>query len=152
MNNKKNAGIITRFFATTWLLTLIMLVVSLLWEIGLGQIAQIGLIVFLLLSAIVFYAGGFFYLEFEVSKSKLIIKHYNLFPFWREFKVYQIPIDRYSKYQVKSYFGGLFSWIYIYEQTNRGLAKYPAIGTSALSATLLKSFTDYLESIKKNPE
>lgn len=151
MNNKKNAAIITRFFATTWLLTLILLVVSLLWEIGLGQIAQIGLIVFLLLSAIVFYAGGFYYIEVETDKSSFKIKHYNLFPFWQEYKIYQIATDRYSKHHVKKSFAGLFSWLYLFEQTSRGLAKYPAIGISALSASQLKTLTDYLETIKKNP-
>lgn len=149
MNNKKTASKTTRFFAITWLLTLILLVVSLLIEIGLGQFSQIGLILFLITTTVVFYSGGFYYIELETDKSAFKIKHYNLFPFWQEFKVYHIPLERYSKFEVKKVFGGIFIWLYLYEQTSRGLAKYPAIGVSALSSPQLKIVTDYLESIKK---
>jgi hypothetical protein len=149
MNNKKNAGKTARFFGLIWLLTLILLVVSLFYEIGLGQIAQIGLILFLLFTAVLFHSGGFFFIELETDKSAFRIKHYNIFPFWQEFKVYQIPLERYKKYEIKKFAGGLFSWLYLFEQTNRGLAKYPAIGVSALSSSELKTLVDYLESIKK---
>lgn len=149
MNNKKNATKTTRFFGSVWLATLITLVISLLYNIGLGQFAQIGLVIFLLLTAVVFHSGGFFYIELENDKSAFRIKHYNIFPFWQEFKVYQIPLERYKKYEIKKIAGGLFSWLYLFEQTNRGLAKYPAIGVSALSTKQLKIVTDYLDGIKK---
>lgn len=148
MNNKKNAVIITRFFEITWIISLIILVVSLLWNIGLGSISQIALIIFLLLVAATFHSGGFYYTEFELEKTEFRLKHYNLFPFGQQYKVFKIQHNRFSKYEIKRYAGGIFSWLYIYEQTGRGLAKYPAIGISALSSAQIKSLVEYLNNIK----
>ena len=151
MDNKKNARRTTRFFGIIWILTLALLVTSLFWDIGIGQILQIAMILVLILTAVIYYAGGFFYVEIEPEPQSFRVKHYNLFPFWQEFKVYQIPFDRYYKYEIKKAAGGLFSWLLLFEKTSRGMAKYPGIGLSALSTEQLKNITDYLESIRKNP-
>lgn len=151
MNNKQNAGRTTRFFGIIWIVTLALLVVSLVWDLGIGQIPQVAMVLVLILSAVIFYTGGFFYVEIEPEPGSFRVKHYNLFPFWQEFKVYQIPLERYHKYEIKKAAGGLFSWLLLFEQTSRGLARYPGIGLSALSAAQLKTITDYLESIRKNP-
>lgn len=148
MNNKKNAVRITRIFEIIWIVSLIILVVSLLWNIGLGIASQITLIMVLLIVAAAFHSGGFYYAEFDLGKTEFSLKHYNLFPFGQQYKVYKIQHNRYSKYEIKRYAGGIFSWLYIYEQTGRGLAKYPAIGISALSSDQIKSLVEYLNNIK----
>lgn len=148
MNNRKNAGKVNLFFSILLLLVLIILGTSFLWDIGLERTLQISLVVLFLIIAFTYYSGGFYYFELESDNSGFRIKHYKLFPFGKQYKVYQIPLERYSHYTIKKLAGGLFSWLYLYERTNRGLAKYPSIGISALSPSQLKVLIDYLESIK----
>ena len=135
MNNKKTSSAQIRNFALAWLAALALFVISFLTKAPVHPAIQIALGLLILLIAIIFATGGFHYLEIEPKDDLISIKYFNLFPIGREFKSLQIPYKRFSHIKTKNTFGGLFRYFYLYEQTSRGLARYPKIGLTSLSKT-----------------
>jgi hypothetical protein len=149
MNNKKTAGKYIKVFAISWLLSMALFVLSVVLKSEVPVAAQIALGAMVLLIAVYFAIGGFHYIEIESEKDLFRIKYFNLFPMGREYKSIQIPRSRYRKHEVKPSFNGLFHHLFIYEQTASGLARYPSIGFSALSADERKLILSFLKKMKK---
>ncbi|GAO28097.1 hypothetical protein [Geofilum rubicundum] len=149
MNNKKTAGKYIKTFAISWLTALALFVLSVVVKNDLPVAAQIALGVLVVLIAVFFASGGYHYIEIESEKDLFRIKYFNLFPMGREYKSIQIPWSRYRKHEIKPSFNGLFHHLYIYEQTRGGLARYPAIGFSALNAAEREKILTFLKKMEK---
>jgi hypothetical protein len=150
MNNKATSRKALTVFGLSWLIVLAVLTSSFFFEFEYDIIFQISVGLLLVLITIIFSCGGYYYLEIKVeNNSTLIIKHYNLFPLWRKFKVFQIPVKRFEKYKIRKYFLGIFSFIYLYEESRKGVARYPGIGASAIPNSQQKRLIALLNNLIK---
>ena len=104
MNNKKTASTFIRIFGISWLASLAILVYTFLSRTAVSQNFQILMLVVVVLLPVLYT--------------------FNLFPIGRKYKALQIPLERYSHYEIKGSMGVLFSFLYVYEDTVRGLARY----------------------------
>jgi len=132
MDNKSSIRRITRFYGISFLITIFAIVISLFikYEHS-GIVVIVGFILFCLLF-VAYYLGGYYYVEIEVENNSILkIKHYHLFVVGRKFKMYQIQLKRLYKIEVKDYLFGLFTFVYVYEQSKKGISSYPKIGFSA---------------------
>ena len=112
--------------------------------------AIIGLSGFLLFILIILasWFGGYYYVELEVENNSVFkLKHYKLFDFDRKFKMYQIPLKRLHKIEVKNYFFGVFTFIYVYEKAKRGVSRYPKVGLSAFPWAEKKKAITYIQKL-----
>ncbi len=149
MNNKKTAGKYIKIFAISWLAALALFVLSVVLKSDIPVAGQVALGALVVLIAVFFANGGFHYIEIESEKDLFRIKYFNLFPMGREYKSIQIPWSRYRKHEIKPSFNGLFHHLYVYEQTGGGLARYPSIGFSALSADERKKILTFFKKMEK---
>ncbi|PWD99954.1 hypothetical protein [Marinilabilia rubra] len=101
------------------------------------------------LAALFFYLGGYHYIQLEVKDNKdLMVKYYNLFPVGRKFRAFQIPIKNLHHHEVKYGAGGFTSWLIIFQRMQGGLAKYPAVGLSAMSNKGRQEMIKYLSKLE----
>lgn len=149
MNNKKTASTFIRIFGISWLASLAILVYTFLSRTAVSQNFQILMLVVVVLLPVIFAKGGFYYIEIANSKGNLLIRYFNLFPIGRKYKALQIPLERYSHYEIKGSMGVLFSFLYVYEDTARGLARYQPIGLTALRSEEKENLRNILDQIKK---
>ena len=132
MDNKKSSQKVSIVLASSWLTALTIFVVPFFIDFKNDGLLQVIAGVLIVLIFVMFLIGGFFYVDIDVeNNSTLSIKHYNLFPLWRKFKMIKIPLKRLYRIEVKSYFLEIFTFVYIYEEAKKGIARYPGIGFSA---------------------
>ncbi len=149
MNNKKTSGTVIQSFAAAWLITLTLFALSFALNINVPAIVQYLLGALIIVIAIVFARGGFHYIEIDTEDDLFRIKHFNLFPMGREYKRIQIEWARYHSFEVRELMGGLFKFLYVYEQTARGVARYPAVGLSALKKNEQESILNFFKKMEK---
>jgi len=145
MDNKKYSRRVATFFSVTWLVILIIIVFSLFFDFGFGYMIPIVMVILLALISLLYAIGGFCYIEVEVENSSLCVKYYNLIPFGRKYNMYRIPVKNLIDIKEKKYI--LSSFLYIYEKSKKGAAKYPAVGISAMSNSQRKQLIAYLKSL-----
>src|SRR5690554_1057949 len=130
MNNKKTAARHIRVFAITWLAAMALLVASLVWRDNTPLATQLILAAAVVGIALIFGWGGFYYLEISSDKEAFTIKYFNLFPMGREYKAMRLPLSR-------------------YEETGHGVARYPALGLTALSAAEREEIIRFFKKMEK---
>ncbi|TCO08033.1 hypothetical protein [Natronoflexus pectinivorans] len=149
MNNKKTSSRYIQLFAGSWLIALTLFVLSFVLKVEVNPLFQYLLGFAIVTIALVFGQGGFYYIEVESEKEVFRIRFFNLLPVGREYKAMEIPLSRFHKYEVKSKFGGLFHYLYLFEETGRGLAKYPPIGFTALRKDERAIIVEFLDKISR---
>ncbi len=149
MNNKKGTSKLASFFGISCMIVLGLIVYSLFPQTEMDPIIKIALWLLLAILLVVFGYGGYYYIEIASTKGNLQIRYFNLFPVGRKYKALQMPLERYSHYEIKKPLGVLFSFLYIYENTARGLARYQPIGLSALKREEKENLKNILDQIKK---
>lgn len=75
------------------------------------------------------------YIIYQESEEKIILRYYPLHPFHHEFKSIEIPKKTFSHFDLNRKLFGLRPEVVLYQQTERGLAKYPFVSISSLSKT-----------------
>lgn len=75
----------------------------------------------------------FNFIIYKETDDKVILRHYPLHPFHQNFKSIEIPKSMLSHFEIKSKIFGLRPEITLYQQTEKGLAKYPSVSLSSLS-------------------
>lgn len=73
------------------------------------------------------------YIIYQESEEKIILRYYPLHPFHHKFKSIEIPKKSLSHFDLNQKLFGLRPEVTLYQQTDRGLAKYPKVSISALS-------------------
>ncbi|MDG5799215.1 hypothetical protein QA597_02435 [Marinilabiliaceae bacterium ANBcel2] len=152
MNNKVSASKKIRTFAIAWLSSLALFVISLIVNLDIQSITYYMLALLIIFIAVAFAKGGFYYIETESNKESFKIKHFNLFPLTRQYSAIEIRWSRFYNYEVVTKYRGKAHFLILYEQTGRGLAKYPAIGLTALNKSELMSLTEMLEKRTKSKQ
>ncbi|MDR2927482.1 MAG: hypothetical protein LBV41_04685 [Cytophagaceae bacterium] len=146
MNNKKTSRKASFIFAVVWLVLLIALTSTFFFEFECEHWVQIVASGLLILVTLLFYTGGFYYVNAEITNGIMYIKHYNLFPVWRRFRMFQVPANRFDKAVAKKYFGGIICFVHIYENLRGRIARYPAIGFSAMPRLQRDAFIQFINS------
>ena len=149
MNNKPTAARHIRVFAISWLAAMALLVASLVWRDNTPLITQLILAAAVVGIALIFGLGCFYYLEISSDKEAFTIKYFNLFPMGREYKAMRLPFSRYRKHEVSTKWGGLFHYLSLYEETGHGVARYPALGLTALSAAEREEIIRFFKKMEK---
>lgn len=90
------------------------------------------------------------YIIYQESEEKLILRYYPLHPFHHKFKSIEIPKQTLSHFDLNQKMFGLRSEVTLYQQTERGLAKYPSVSISALSKSNRKKLIDSLQKNVRN--
>lgn len=73
------------------------------------------------------------YIIYQESEEKIILRYYPLHPFHHKFKSIEIPKNSLSHFDLNQKLFGLRPEVTLYQQTDRGLAKYPSVSISSLS-------------------
>ncbi|MGQ1946274.1 hypothetical protein ACT3CD_04135 [Geofilum sp. OHC36d9] len=146
MDNKSTSDKIIRKFAFSWVLLLALFVTSLLFKPELPLVVKIVMGVLTFGLAIIFGIGGYYYIELKIeNNSSLLVRYYNLSPIGRQFKAFKIQLARLQRYEIKK--KGPFTFICFFEQTNRGIARYPLIGFMALTKEEREMYQDFLNKL-----
>jgi len=149
MNNKKTSGTVIQIFSFSWLLSLALLTLSLVFDIGIHPVFQYLLGALIVAIAIVFAMGGFHYVEIETDSDLLRVKYFNLFPIGRDYKRLQVQWSRYHGHELRRSFLGMVTFLHLYEQTARGVARYPAFGLSAMKKSEREAIVQFFEKLKR---
>lgn len=148
MDNKDSAHKIIRVFAFSWILLLGLFVTSLLVKADVSLTLQIALGILTFGLAIGFGLGGYYYLEFKIENNHyLLVRYFNLSPIGREYKSFKIELSRFHSFQVKKV--GPFSYLYLFEESGKGVAKYPKLGLSAMSISRRNAFLKFIHKLNK---
>jgi hypothetical protein len=127
---------------------LALFVTSLLFKPELPLVVKIVMGVLTFGLAIFFALGGYCYVELEIeNNSSLLVRYYNLSPIGRQFKAFKIQLPRFQRYEIKK--KGPFIYLGFFEQTSRGVARYPLIGLMALSKDERKKYQEFLNKLIK---
>lgn len=133
INNQNRAASIKLFY---YLLTFIYLATTiLLLYLRVEAIYfTLGIISALFMLVIIFSLYmNFNFIIFQETQHKLVLRYYPLHPFHDKFKSIEIPKSQLSHFEIKNTFFGLKPEIILYQQTDKGLAKYPPVCISSLS-------------------
>lgn len=87
------------------------------------------------------------YIIYQESEKKIILRYYPLHPFHQKFKSIEIAKNSLSHFDIENNLFGLRTEIILYQQTERGLAKYPKVSISGLSKS---DRTKMIDSLKRN--
>ncbi|MCL2072510.1 MAG: hypothetical protein FWH18_01180 [Marinilabiliaceae bacterium] len=146
MNNKTTAQRVSFILGLSLLIILGCLAGSFFVDIEKVEYFQIISGILLLFIIVIYLFGGYYYIEIVVERGHFLsFRHYRLFPFGRKFKVFQIEQKKFEKFEVSSYFFGIFSFLFLYEKSKKGIARYPGIGLSAIPKAQHKYIIAYID-------
>lgn len=103
--------------------------------------AFVGLLLFFLVMSVI----KFNYIIFYAGPDKITIRFKALSPFNTPSNSVQIKVGDFKSYEIKSSIFGIKNMLFLYQQTPSGLAKYPAIGLSALNGDEIDKITKAFE-------
>ena len=104
--------------------------------------------IFLLLMTILIKVLNYNFVSVQLENGKLMIRHYALYAFDRDFESINFPVGSLRHVEVKKYFFG-FKWdLYLTVKLKQGLASYPPVCLSALPLAerekLVKTISDLI--------
>ena len=148
MNNRNTAGKIQLAFTFLLIVFLALYICSLTVSqlmITWVQWSSAGITALILY---LFMYGGYFYIEVSKNNDHFEIRFYNVFPFSRQFKMFQIPIATFIKYEISGakYFRRR---LFLYQMSASQMAKYPPVFVSAFSLKDEEALKNFFASLKK---
>jgi hypothetical protein len=73
------------------------------------------------------------YIIYQESEEKILLRYYPLHPFHQQFKSIEMSKVSFSHFDLDRKLFGLRPEVILYQQTDRGLAKYPSVSITSLS-------------------
>lgn len=133
IKNQSRAGNIKFGYYLTTFLYLAAVVLGLYFEIPNLKLT-LGLLTLVFLLGLIFsFQLRFNHLIFMDTGDKLILRYYPLHPFHEKFKSIEIPKSEFSHFEIKKGLFNLRTEVILFQQTVRGVAKYPPVSISALT-------------------
>jgi len=90
------------------------------------------------------------YIYYNDNDNKIIIKYYALRPLSKKHNVIEIPKNKLKKFQLKKSLMNLRDYLVLYQQMNKGTAKYPPLNISMLKNDQKKQLKKSLTQIINN--
>ena len=154
LDNAKRAGIIKLIYMLVPLLVVFSAALVYLYFDAKDLRYMVYAFVVLLLFFLIMAVLKFNYIIFYAGPDKITIRFKALSPFNTPSNSVQIKVGEFKSYEIKSSIFGIKKLLFLYQQTPSGLAKYPAIGLSALNGDEIDKITKAFELIltmnKKN--
>lgn len=151
INNQSRAGWIKLFYYV--LVFLYLAITILLLYLRVEDIYTVlgGMSAFVIITIIFTLSLDLNFVIYQESEKKIILRYYPLHPFHHKFKSIEIAKNSLSHFDIENKLLGLRTEIVLYQQTERGLAKYPKVSISALSKSDKLKMIDSLRrnSLKK---
>lgn len=104
---------------------------------------------FFLVTGLVFYFGGFCYVDVDLSPQKIDVKFYKLFPLGRQYKRILLPMEKLKKMKVVGGLGVVGRRLLIEGSLKGRKALFPSVGLAACNRKQIKEITSFVESINK---
>lgn len=152
-DNKEKAKRLSTVLRILVLLAIVPIGINYLWLETSDKMIEMLIWLFLILVIVLYYLGGFCYVEVEGNERLLDVKYYNLFPFWREYKRIVLPHERIKYVKVRRGIGVLGSGLIICGRVKGRIAMFPTVGLSACNKKdieLLKSYANQISTNKKS--
>ncbi|MCT4587961.1 MAG: hypothetical protein N4A71_09080 [Carboxylicivirga sp.] len=149
-NNKEKAKRLSTVLRIIVMLAIVPIGVNYLWIETTDKMMEMLIWLFLIVIVVLYYIGGFCYVEVEASERLLDVKYYNLFPFWREYKRVVLPAERIKYVKVRKGLGVFGSGLIICGRVKGRIAMFPTIGLSALSKKDIELLQSYAKEISTN--
>ncbi len=91
------------------------------------------------------------YVMFSDEGDFFIFRYFNVHPFLRQKKAFQIPKDKLERYEIITSYWGMCREIVIYQKHNKEIITYPPLGIGLFSQKQLRMIEESLnKSIKKS--
>lgn len=148
-DNKDKAKKVSTFLRIIVMLAIVPIAVNYLWIETNNKMIEMALWLFLIVIIVLYYIGGFCYVEVEANELKLDVKYYNLFPFWREYKRIVIPVERIKYVKVRKGIGILGVGLLICGRIKGRLAVFPRVGLSAVDKINVEELRKYAAVVTK---
>ncbi|NOU61669.1 hypothetical protein [Marinifilum caeruleilacunae] len=133
INNQNRASWIKLFYYLVTFSYLASIVLLLYLNIN-KPFITIGIISVVFFTVIIFSLHlNFNYIIYKEGDDKVILRYYPLHPFHDNFKSIEIPKNALAKFEIEKKTFGLKPNLTLFQITDRGVAKYPAVCLSALS-------------------
>lgn len=116
---------------------------------GHNKMLEMGIWLVLIVVVVLYYIGGYCYVDVEITKAKVDIKFYNLFPFWREYRRIVLPIEKLKYIKVRSGLGFIGASLLVCGRIKGRLAMFPTVGLSACSQQQINELKKYANEISK---
>ncbi len=147
INNQGRAAGIKLFYYV--LVFLYLAVTILLLYLKINPIYPIlgGITTFVVITIIIALSLDFNYIIYKESEQKIILRYYPLHPFHHNFKSIELAKSTLSHFDEETTLFGLRTRVILYQNTERGLAKYPKVSISALSKS---DRVKLIDSLKRN--
>ena len=84
------------------------------------------------------------YIYFNDDGDSIILRYYPIRPIARKKSAIQIPKGSFVKFEIRRSVFGLKKTLYLYQRIKNKIARYPAIGLSALNKKELESIENQL--------
>jgi hypothetical protein len=94
---------------------------------------------------IIIYLLDLNYIYFNDDGDQIVIRYYPMRPLGRKNRAVQIPKISLAGYEIKSSLFGLRKSLVLHQKTKKGIAKYPAIGITALNKKEFDTITSQLK-------
>ncbi|MBK3517649.1 hypothetical protein [Carboxylicivirga marina] len=148
-DNKNRAKRISTTLRIIVMIAIVAIGANYLWFETRDKTIEMLLWIFLIAIVVLYYIGGFCYVEVEGDQSKLDVKYYNLFPFWREYKRIMIPVDRIKYVKVRGGLGIVGAGLLICGRIKGRIAMFPTVGLSAVDKKQLIELRRYAAIVSK---
>jgi len=76
----------------------------------------------------------FRYIIFDIKDNKIVLRYHGLGPIGTTFKSIEFPAQKLAKYEIQSAFFGIRKELVLYQETKKGIAKYPGVSLSAMAS------------------
>lgn len=148
-NNKNQVGSWSLYLALLVLIALGAVAANYLLIEVRNQTLDISLWGFLVFSVVLFYFGGFNYVDIALSAEKVDVKFYNLFPLGRQYNRILVPTEKIKKIKVNKGLGIIGRKLKI-EGTIQGRhALFPSVGLAACTRQQLQQIQLFIDTLNK---
>lgn len=154
INNKELSARIRLGFLFFVLVFMVIIVLALifswsekLFEVKGNHKLELYAAIFFVLGVIFFFGRRYNYIYYNNEGSKIILRYMPLQPLLYGNYSIEIPKSQFVKFSVKTGLLGFRKSVILYQQTERGLSKYPPVSIATLSKT---ERLDLLESLSKH--
>lgn len=148
-NNKQSVKKVSTILHILMMLAIVPIGLYYLSYQGHNKMLEMGIWLVLIVVVVLYYIGGYCYVDVEITKAKVDIKFYNLFPFWREYRRIVLPIEKLKYIKVRSGLGFIGASLLVCGRIKGRLAMFPTVGLSACSQQQINELKKYANEISK---
>lgn len=133
IDNKPNAGRIKLFFFLVPLAFTAFIAVTIFLETFDGYNFLFIVAIIFILVIMFLHNMKFRYIIFDIKDNKIVLRYHGLGPMGTDFKAIEFPAEKLAKYEIKNAFFGIRKELVLYQETKKGIAKYPGVSLSAMA-------------------